>query len=159
MKPIVDGGGHEGGKRSGTLNVPGIVGFAKAVEIAMDQMESEESRIRDLMILCDSLIEEKVGGASLNGPSIGQRLLGNLNYRLDGIDAETLTLSLPNVCISTGSACTSAEPDPSHVLKAIGLSETEARSSIRIGIGRFNTATEIESAVSQIGEAVAELRS
>lgn len=158
LKAILDGGGHEGGKRSGTLNVPGIVGFARAVELAMEQQEAEEVRIRELMELCDSLIRQQVGGAELNGPAIDQRLLGNLNYRLEGINAETLALRLPEVCLSTGSACTSAEPEPSHVLQAIGLSEMEARGSIRIGIGRFNTDEEIREAIDRMAVVAKELR-
>ena len=158
LKSIVDGGGHENGKRSGTLNVPGIVGFGAAVELALDSMADEENRIRELMRLCDSLMHSEVGGAELNGPSIDERLLGNLNYRLENIDAETLTLNLAETCISTGSACTSADPEPSHVLQAVGLDESQARSSIRIGIGRFNTAEEIKTAVKEIGTAASKLR-
>lgn len=158
LKPIVDGGGHEGGKRSGTLNVPAIVGFGRAVELMQENRESEEARIRELMHRCTRLMREQVGGVKLNGPSIDARLLGNLNFQIEGVDAEALTLQIPEVCISTGSACTSAEPEPSHVLRAIGLSETEARSSIRMGIGRFNTAEEIDLAVAQISQAVRDLR-
>lgn len=159
LKALVDGGGHEGGKRSGTLNVPGIVGLGRAVQIAQECMESEETRIRELMRICDQLVLSKVEKAILNGPALDDRLLGNLNYELEGIDAETLTLNLQEVCISTGSACTSAEPGPSHVLQAIGLNETQARASIRIGIGRFNSKEEIELAVEKIADAARNLRS
>lgn len=158
LKPIVDGGGHENGKRSGTLNVPGIVGFAKAVELAQAGLQEESSRIRQLMHQFDSALHRSLDGVELNGPPLEQRLLGNLNYSLQGIDAETLTLQLPEICISTGSACTSADPEPSHVLQSLGLNETEARSSIRVGIGRFNTAAEIDHAVQQICTAVTALR-
>jgi len=89
---------------------------------------------------------------------LDDRLLGNLNYRLEGIDAETLALQLPEVCVSSGSDCTSAEPEPSHVLQAIGLDETQARSSLRIGIGRFNTADEIEKAIGRIAMIAQKLR-
>lgn len=158
LKPILDGGGHESGRRSGTLNVPGIVGFARAVELALDRREAEHARIRELMDLLNCRMTEKVGGVRLNGPPVDQRLLGNMNFLLDGIDAETLTLKLPDVCISTGSACTSADPEPSHVLQAVGRTEMEARSSLRIGIGRYNTREEIELAVEQIAFAAKLLR-
>ena len=158
LKAIIDGGGHESGKRSGTLNVPGIVGFGKAVELGMEFLESEVPRLQKLMQLCDRWLHEKVGGCQLNGPEIDRRLPGNLNYRIEGIDAEALTLNLPEICISTGSACTSADPQPSHVLRAIGLNESEARSSIRIGIGRFNTEEEIRAAVDGIAACCRQLR-
>ena len=94
----------------------------------------------------------------MNGPPIDERLPGNLNITIDGVDAETLTLKIPRICISTGSACTSADPEPSHVLQAIGLSEMAARASIRIGLSRFTTDEEVDFAVQAIADAVFELR-
>ncbi|MEC9091149.1 MAG: aminotransferase class V-fold PLP-dependent enzyme, partial [Planctomycetota bacterium] len=158
LKPLWDGGGHERGKRSGTLNVSGIVGFAKAIQLLMDSREEEETRIRQLMGYCLNRMAQTIDHVKLNGPAIPQRLLGNLNFQIDGIDAETLALKIPDLCISTGSACTSADPEPSHVLQAIGLNEMQARSSIRIGIGRFNTEEDVECAVLKIAQVVRTLR-
>ena len=141
--PIIDGGGHERGLRSGTLNVPGIVGFAKAVEISIREMKSEQTHLRRLR---DDLLEKlRVGVPEirLNGHP-HDRLAGNLNICIPGVESEALIIGLTNeVAISTGSACTSTAVEPSHVLKALGLSEKDVYASIRIGIGRINTHEEI----------------
>jgi cysteine desulfurase len=156
--PIIDGGGHERGLRSGTLNVPGIVGFAKAVEISIREMKSEQARLRRLR---DDLLERlKVAlpDIKLNGHSL-HRLAGNLNICIPGVESEALIIALTNeIAISSGSACTTAAIEPSHVLKALGLSEIDLHSSIRIGIGRSNTGEEIKYAAEELANEVKRLR-
>lgn len=154
LTPLIFGGGHERGLRSGTLNVPGIVGFAAAVELCCRNLQAESDRItlmRDrLFDLLKSGLNEEI---ALNGPSLerpGLRLPGNLNIRFRRLDGETLLLHLPQLAMSSGSACSSATAKPSHVLLALGLSEPEARASIRIGLGRFNTEREIPIAAAAI---------
>jgi cysteine desulfurase len=153
----MDGGGHESGFRSGTLNVPGIVGFGEACAIAADEMEAEAVR---LAALRDGLLEDlraAVQGVAVNG-TMDSRLPGNLNVSFAGIDAEALLMSLPEIALSTGSACSSASVEPSHVLRALGLSEATARASIRIGLGRFTTQEETGYAAGRIAGAVEKLR-
>ena len=159
LKPMMDGGGHEGGKRSGTLNVAGIVGMGVAAAIAESEFAETNKHLQQLTKKCWEKLSSQIERIELNGPPLEDRLPGNLNLTIEGIDAETLTLKIPRVCISTGSACTSADPEPSHVLRAIGLSEMDARASIRIGLSRFTTDKEIDLAVQEISKAVAELRS
>lgn len=159
LKPMMDGGGHEGGKRSGTLNVAGIVGLGVAAEIAETEFAETTAYLQQLTEKCWEKLCSQIDRIELNGPTLEDRLPGNLNLTIEGIDAETLTLKIPRVCISTGSACTSADPEPSHVLRAIGLNEMDARASIRIGLSRFTTDEEIDFAVQEISEAVTELRS
>jgi cysteine desulfurase len=158
LKPVIDGGGHEGGKRSGTLNVGGIVGFGTAAGIVAAELSEIRTHLQRLTTECWRKLTRKIEGVYLNGPPIDERLPGNLNITIDGVDAETLTLKIPRICISTGSACTSADPEPSHVLQAIGLSEMAARASIRIGLSRFTTDEEVDFAVQAIADAVFELR-
>ncbi len=157
LSPLIDGGGHEFGMRSGTLNVPGIVGFGEACGIAAAGMESEAVRIGALRDRLLRGLEASIGGIRVNG-SMEHRLPGNLNVSFSGIDAEALLMSMPELALSTGSACSSAAVEPSHVLRAIGLSEELARSAVRFGLGRFNTEEEIEYAAGRICEAVARLR-
>lgn len=156
--PIMDGGGHERGLRSGTLNVPGIVGFAKAVEISIREMKSEQERVR---MLRDNLLERlnaALPDIKLNGHTL-HRLAGNLNICIPGVESEALIIALTNeVAISSGSACTTAAVEPSHVLKAIGLCEADINSSIRIGIGRFNSANEMQFAADSVIREVNRLR-
>lgn len=143
LAPQLHGGGHERGLRSGTLYTPQIVGFAQAVELALAEQESETERVTQLwQQLWQSL--QAIEGVVLNGhPS--QRLPGNLNISVKGIDGQALLLGLqPVVAVSSGSACTSVEMKPSHVLTALGRSDALAYASIRFGIGRFNTAAEID---------------
>ncbi|HKE22311.1 MAG TPA: IscS subfamily cysteine desulfurase [Bryobacteraceae bacterium] len=154
----MDGGGHESGFRSGTLNVPAIVGFGEACSIAASAMNTEAARLGKLR---SRLLERLFGtlvGVALNG-TMEHRLAGNLNLRFEGIDAEALLMSMPDIALSTGSACSSASVEPSHVLRALGLSEAEARSSVRVGLGRFNTEEEIDYAAGRTAEAVQKLRS
>lgn len=143
LAPQLHGGGHERGLRSGTLNTPQIVGFAKAVELGIAEMKSETKR---LVKLRDRLWDKlsTLDGVYLNGHPT-ERLPGNLNISVEGVDGAALLLGLqPVVAVSSGSACTSAKIAPSHVLKALGHSETLAYASIRFGIGRFNTPEEID---------------
>jgi cysteine desulfurase len=147
LAPQMHGGGHERGMRSGTLYPPQIVGFAKAVELAIAEMESETERVVNLrQRLWENLSE--LGDVVLNGHAT-KRLPGNLNISVGGVDGQALMLGLQSAAaVSSGSACTSAKISPSHVLAAIGRSDKLAYASIRFGIGRFNTAAEID-AVSQ----------
>jgi len=163
LEPLVYGGGHERGLRSGTLNVPGIVGFAKAVQLANDRLLEERTRVGHLRNLLFQLLHDELGDAvRLNGPSLDMtdhRLPGNLNVRFPGIEAETLLLHVPELAMSAGSACDASDPTPSHVLLALGLTEAEARCSVRIGIGRFNTEDEIRRAAEIMCRAIKQLRS
>jgi cysteine desulfurase len=147
IAPQIDGGGHEQGLRSGTLNVPGIVGFGKACSLCAEEMEPEAERLRTLRDLLQLRIASAIGNVRING-SMEHRLPGNLNVAFPGVNADALVTALPDVAVSTGSACSSASVEPSHVLKAIapGLE----RSSIRFGLGRFTTEEEIEYAAARI---------
>jgi len=153
----MDGGGHEAGFRSGTLNVPAIVGFGEACAIAAAEMKAEAERLAALRGRLLERLRTTVDGIALNG-TMERRLPGNLNLRFAGIDAEALLMAMPDIALSTGSACSSASVEPSHVLRALGLSEAEARSSVRIGLGRFNTEEEIDYTAGRIAEAVRKLR-
>ncbi|NET76031.1 IscS subfamily cysteine desulfurase [Okeania hirsuta] len=143
LAPQIHGGGHERGMRSGTLYTPQIVGFGKAVEVAVTEMESEAKRLTTLrQQLWEKL--QTVENIFLNGHPT-QRLPGNLNISVEGVDGQALLLGLqPVMAVSSGSACTSAKIAPSHVLAALGRSEKLAYASVRFGIGRFNTAEEID---------------
>lgn len=143
ISPQLHGGGHERGMRSGTLYTPQIVGFAKAVELGIEEQPSESARLTQLR---DRLWKRlsQLGGIHLNGHP-AQRLPGNLNISVEGLDGSALLLGLqPVVAISSGAACSSAKTSPSHVLMALGLSEKLAYASVRFGIGRCNTVEEIE---------------
>jgi cysteine desulfurase len=153
----IDGGGHEFGMRSGTLNVPGIVGFGEACAIAAREMAEESARLLRLRERLRAEIEASVEGARING-SLEHRLAGNLNVTFPGVDADALLMNMPDLALSTGSACSSATVEPSHVLRAIGLSTRDARSSVRFGLGRFTTEEEIAYAASRVIESVRKLR-
>ena len=148
-----DGGAQEKGLRAGTLNVPGIVGLGKACEVAQKSLESETKRIKELKDLLYNGIITRVNGVKLNGDPVN-RIAGNLNISINGIDADSLMMSIKEIAVSTGSACSSESVEPSHVLTAIGLDKKLMRSTIRFGIGRFNTKEEIEYVVSKIAEKV-----
>jgi len=153
----MDGGGHESGMRSGTLNVPAIVGFGEACAICGREMAEEGARLaawRDR--LAERLIRA-LDGVTVNG-SREHRLPNNLNVSIAGVDAESLLMSMPEIAMSTGSACSSTTQQPSHVLRAIGLNEDMALASIRIGLGRFNTEEEVDHAGLRIVESVKKLR-
>ena len=152
----IDGGGHERGLRSGTLNVPGIVGFGRAAEIARAELPAEANRLRRLRDRLLDGLRAKTDGMRVNG-TIDERLPGNLNVSFDGIDGEALLVSLDDVAVSSGAACTQAEP--SHVLVALGLSRDQALASLRFGLGRSTTSDEIEYAVTKIATVVERLRS
>ncbi len=142
----IDGGGHERGLRSGTLPTPQIVGFAKAVELANMEYKEETRRLMNLRNKLEAQIQNLIPSAILNG-NRERRLPNNLNFSFPGVEAEALIASLVGkLAISSGSACTSAEIKPSHVLEGIGCSVSRARSSVRIGIGRFTTEEEIDQA-------------
>jgi cysteine desulfurase len=157
----IAGGGHERGFRSGTLNVPGIVGFARALELCLAEMRSEPVRLAGLRDRLFEGLTAALDGVTLNGPALdagGLRLPGNLNASFACVDGEALILNIKQLAVSSGSACTSANPEPSHVLAALGLSEDAVRSSLRFGLGRFNTAEEIEFSISVVTEVVERLR-
>jgi len=153
----IDGGGHEWGMRSGTLNVPAIVGFGEACAIYGREMEAEASQVGALRDRLWKQILAEIEDAQVNG-SIEQRLPGNLNLRFPGVNASALLTDLPDVAVSTGSACSSAIPEPSHVLRALGLTEEMARSSVRFGLGRFNTEEEVDYVAGRVIQAVRKLR-
>lgn len=151
LEPLLHGGGHEFGLRSGTLNVPGIVGLATALEIAVGQQESESVMVSSLRDTLWKQLRALYPGAVVNGPNLEtnhhRRLPGNLNVSFPGINAETLISYLSNVAVSTVSACGSGEHRTSHVLTAMGVGDQRARSAIRIGVGRYTTQHQIERAV------------
>ena len=157
LRPLIDGGGHERGLRGGTPAVPLIVGLGAAVDLATREASSDLPRIRALRDRLEAGIKERVPDVSLNGHPT-QRLDGNLNYSFACVDGEALMIAMRDVAVSSGSACTSAEPEPSHVLRAMGRDEEAARASLRFGVGRFNTAEEIEYAIEVVAEAAARLR-
>ena len=156
IAPQIHGGGHERGLRSGTLYPPQIVGFAKAVELAIAEMSSESQRLTELR---DRLWQRvsQLDGIHLNGHAT-QRLPGNLNISIKGIDGQALLLGVqPTIAVSSGSACTSAKIEPSHVLRALGLPDELAYASMRFGIGRFNTVEEVDRAADVVIETVRSL--
>jgi cysteine desulfurase len=153
----IDGGGHEQGLRSGTLPVPLLVGFGRACEIARAEMEEEARRVLGLRERLRKLIFEGLDHVFLNG-SLERRLPGNLNVSFAFVEGESLITALGEVAVSSGSACGSAEREPSHVLEALGVDEPLARSSIRFGLGRFNTEAEVDEVARLLRGAVARLR-
>lgn len=153
----MNGGGHERGMRSGTLNVPGIVGFGKACAICMNQMGEEAERVRKLRDRLRDGITSRLDEVYLNGHP-EQRLPGNLNMSFAYVEGEALMMGMKDIAISSGSACTSASLEPSYVLKAVNVDKDLAHSSIRFGIGRFNTEEEIDYTVEHVVAAVNKLR-
>src|SRR5215470_9016386 len=143
VAPMIDGGGHERGMRSGTLNVPGIVGFGKTCEIAQQEMPEESCRIAGLRNRLRDRLLAALDGVLING-SMEHRLPGNLNLSFRNVEGDILLTALKDVAVSGGSACSSDKVEPSYVLKALGLSNDDANSAIRFGIGRFNTEEEID---------------
>ncbi|HTY58601.1 MAG TPA: aminotransferase class V-fold PLP-dependent enzyme, partial [Bacteroidota bacterium] len=151
--PLFEGGGHERGIRPGTLNVPGIAGFGAAAGISAAMMGEESARLSALRDRLVSGLEGKIGGLRLNGhPEL--RLAHNANLLFPGVNADRLMMAMKDIAVSTGSACSTSSPEPSHVLAAIGLSRQESLSSLRFGLGRFTTEEEIEYAVGRVSEAV-----
>ncbi|MBJ7514986.1 MAG: cysteine desulfurase [Stenotrophomonas sp.] len=158
LSPLIVGGGHERGLRSGTLNVPGIVGFGRAAELALQNLESESWRVRGLKDALRRYLVANVPGVEING-HLTACLPGTLNVSFANVDASSLLLELPDIALSSGSACTSAQQSPSHVLLALGASQARIQSSVRIGIGRFNTEEEVRHVGARLAEAVEMLRS
>jgi cysteine desulfurase len=155
--PQIDGGGHENGLRSGTLNVPGIVGLGAAAALAL---EEREARSEERITMLRNKLEKEllsIGGISINGDT-NNRLPNTLNICIEGIKSEQLITRVPQLAMATGSACTSALPQPSHVLLAMGLTEEQAYSSLRLSIGRYTTEEEIDRAVELLSEAIKKLR-
>jgi cysteine desulfurase len=157
LSPIIDGGGHERGMRSGTLNVPGVAGLGKACEICQLEMPQESARTAALRDRLRDKILASLDGVAINGSS-ERRLPGNLNISFAGIEGEELLTALDGIAVSSGAACTSAHIEPSYVLKALGLSDELAQASLRFGIGRFNTEAEIDYVAGRVIEAVRQLR-
>jgi cysteine desulfurase len=157
IEPLLHGGGHERGLRSGTLPVPLVVGFARAVCLCLEELDSEATRLTALRgRLWDGLCAELASVQQNGHPEL--RLPGNLNVAFAGVDADQLLVALPGVALSTGSACASASAEPSHVLTALGLPGARIRSSLRFGLGRSTRAAEIDSVVAQVVAAVCEIR-
>jgi cysteine desulfurase len=153
----MDGGGHERGNRSGTLNVAGIVGFAKACELMMSEGQEENRRIAALRDRLQRRLEAGLDELKLNGDA-ERRLGGNLNLSFSFVEGEGLMMAIKDVAVSSGSACTSASLEPSYVLKAMGLDEELAHSSLRFGIGRFNTEAEVDYVADLLVQKVKKLR-
>lgn len=157
LTPMMDGGGHERGMRSGTLNVPGIVGFGKACELSGMEMETEAAHLLQLRERLHKGLFSQLDEVYLNGhPS--QRLPGNLNVSFAFVEGESLLMGLKDVAVSSGSACTSATLEPSYVLKALGVGDDLAHTSIRFGLGRFNTDEEVDYVVERVVHEVRRLR-
>ena len=153
----IDGGGHERGMRSGTLNVPGIVGIGKACEIAMNEMEQETKYLSGLRDSLKDQIFSELDEVYVNG-SMEHRLPGNINISFAYVEGESLLMGINDIAVSSGSACTSATLEPSYVLKALGAGDDLAHSSIRFGIGRFNTQAEVNYVARRVIETVKRLR-
>ena len=157
ISAIIDGGGHERGMRSGTLNVPGIVGFGKACELSRLEMSQESVRIAALRDRLKDKLTSALDQVFING-SMEHRLPGNLNISFLYVEGESLLMGINDVAVSSGSACTSATLEPSYVLKSLGLGDDVAHSSIRFGIGRFNTEAEVDYVANRLIEVVSKLR-
>jgi len=157
LDAMLDGGGHERGMRSGTLNVTGIVGMGMAAEICRKELHSESERLLKLRNRLHEGINSKLEDAYLNGHPI-HRLPGNLNISFAFVEGEGLMMGIKDVAVSSGSACTSASLEPSYVLKALGLGDELAHSSIRFGLGRFNTEEEVDFVINDVVRAVNHLR-
>jgi cysteine desulfurase len=157
ISAIIDGGGHERGMRSGTLNVPGIVGLGKACELCREEMQQETTRLSGLRDRLKDRILGRLDEVYING-SMEHRLPANLNISFAYVEGESLLMGINDVAVSSGSACTSATLEPSYVLKALGTGDDLAHSSIRFGIGRFNTEAEVDYVADRVCETVERLR-
>jgi cysteine desulfurase len=157
LVPLIDGGGQERGLRSGTLPTPLCVGLGRAAALAAAEMAGEAARIRGLRDRLQANLMRRVGGLRINGDT-DYRLAGNLNLSFPGLSAPDLIEACPSIAMSTGSACTSATVEPSYVLRALGLSDALANASIRLGLGRFTTAAEVDFAVDALAAAATRLR-
>jgi cysteine desulfurase len=153
LEPLIYGGGHERGLRSGTLPVPLIVGFAKAVELCLDQLEADTAHVSDLRDQLWGRFQAQLDAVERHGDP-DHTLPGNLSVGFAGVEADALLVALPDLALSTGSACASGSAAPSHVLAAMGLSDERARSVVRFGLGRTNTADEIDRAAARVVQEV-----
>jgi cysteine desulfurase len=160
LDPVSSGGGQEQGRRGGTLNVPGIVGLSRALEIAISELDVETERLAGLRGQLIQQLSAAIPDLVLNGPDLyaGLRLGNNLNCQLPGVDGHSLMIQSPEIALSSGSACTATSSEPSHVLHALGLSSDQIRCSLRFGIGRFNTAEEIMKASELLARSYRRLR-
>jgi len=152
LAPLFSGGGQERGLRSGTLPAPLLVGLGEACRIAVAEMEADNARIAALRDRLLARLRDAIPGIVLNG-STERRIPGNLNLTFPAAGATALMQAVPDLCVSTGSACSSAEVEPSYVLRALGLAEAAARRSLRIGIGRFTSAADIDFAAEALAAA------
>ena len=157
LSAIIDGGGHERGMRSGTLNVPGIVGLGKACELCMEEMPAESKRLTAMRDRLRQTIEKNLDEVYVNG-NYEHRLPGNLNMSFLYVEGESLLMGIHDIAVSSGSACTSATLEPSYVLKALGLGDDVAHSSIRFGLGRFTTEAEVDYVGAKVVDVVKKLR-
>lgn len=166
LEPQIVGGGQQDGRRSGTLNVPGIVGFAEALKLCQQELSAESRRLAELRTRLARQLQSQLADLQLCGPALDAhyddstplRLPGNLNVSFGNVDGEALLLAMGNLAVSSGAACTSTDTGPSHVLLAIGLNADSARSSLRFGLGRFNTVEEVDIAAERVVRAVNQLR-
>lgn len=157
VEPLMDGGGQERGLRSGTLPAPLVVGFGEACRLADEERVADEHRISALRKRLLDGLTARVSGIGING-SQEARVAGNLNLRVEGVDAQELLKAVPEISFSTGSACSSAAVEPSYVLRALGLSEAEARQCFRLALGRFTSEAEVDFAVEALADGIARLR-
>lgn len=157
LEPVIYGGGHEKGIRSGTLNVPGIVGLGEAASIAQTEMAAEDVRFRTWTEEMLARLQAELGDVERNGHPT-QRLPHTLNIYIPGVESRALIVQLPDVAIATGSACTSASVEPSHVLRALGLTELKAHRSVRLSVGRYTTTEHVKHAVARLLEVSTTLR-
>lgn len=161
LEPLVTGGGQENGLRSGTVNPVGIVGMATAMQIAVNEMAVENRSLFEKRNRLYTQLAERIPDLVLNGPSLklpAIRLPNNLNISFSNVDGEALMMSMRELAVSSGSACSSTNPEPSHVLRSIGLSDDMTRASLRFGLGRFNTEDEIDFAIELVTRSVSRLR-
>src|SRR5256885_109190 len=157
LAPLIDGGGHERGMRSGTLNVPGIVGFGKAAELCRLEMASDAERLRALRERLNERLHKGLDEIYING-STAHRLPHNLNISFAYVEGESLLMGINDVAVSSGSACTSASLEPSYVLKALGAGDDLAHSSIRFWLGRWTTEEEVDYVADKLTRVVSRLR-
>ncbi|MDB5391075.1 MAG: iscS [Planctomycetaceae bacterium] len=158
IEPLFDGGGHEGHLRSGTLPVPLIVGLGVACQIAQDELTTESQRLSELSLRLRNGLNQRLAGLTFNGPVGATRLPGNVHVSVAGINGVALLANLREIAVSSGSACTTADPEPSHVLRAIGIPEALSLASIRFGLGRETTTDQIDFTISYFAEIVTRLR-
>lgn len=159
MEPLFDGGGHEGHLRSGTLPVPLIVGLGAACDIAGREQPSESLRLSNLAMQLRQGLEQRLGGLTFNGPATGPgRLPGNVHLSVAGVDGAALLANLREIAVSSGSACTTTNPEPSHVLRAMGVPESLSLASVRFGLGRETTTEQIDFTIGYFSETVTRLR-